>query len=96
MAEGEFMTLSVEIPPELESRLLEEAARKGVKAEDYAWLVLQERLQPEGTRQSVAGENGSAWSLLRSMAGTLEGPPDWSQELDHYLYGTPKRSESGE
>jgi hypothetical protein len=24
---------------------------------------------------------------------TVEGPEDWSQELDHYLYGTPKRGD---
>ena len=42
-------------------------------------------------------EDGSrAWAVLRSMTGTLEGPADWSQELDHYLYGTPKRGESNE
>jgi hypothetical protein len=23
--------------------------------------------------------------------GLVEGPEDWSSELDHYLYGTPKR-----
>jgi len=45
----------------------------------------------------VPDENGSrAWAVLRSMTGTLEGPADWSQELDHYLYGTPKRGESNE
>jgi len=27
------------------------------------------------------------------MMGTVEGPSDWSKELDHYLYGTPKRGE---
>ncbi len=43
----------------------------------------------------VPDEGGSrAWAVLRSMTGTLEGPADWSQELDHYLYGTPKRGES--
>ncbi len=32
-----------------------------------------------------------AWAVLKSMVGTVEGPADWSSELDHYLYGTPKR-----
>jgi hypothetical protein len=45
----------------------------------------------------VPDEAGSrAWAVLKSMTGTLEGPADWSQELDHYLYGTPKRGESNE
>ena len=47
--------------------------------------------------RTVADDDGSrAWAVLRSMTGTLEGPADWSQELDHYLYGTPKRGESNE
>jgi hypothetical protein len=25
--------------------------------------------------------------------GLIEGPEDWSSELDHYLYGTPKRGD---
>ena len=36
-------------------------------------------------------DNSRAWAVPRSMTGTLEGPADWSQELDHYLYDTPKR-----
>ncbi len=31
------------------------------------------------------------WDILDRMAGTIEGPGDWSIEHDHYLYGTPKR-----
>ena len=49
------------------------------------------------SRPSVPAKDGSpAWAVLRSMTGSLEGPADWSQELDHYLYGTPKRGESNE
>ena len=66
------------------------------------WLIdsatdgQQGGLGPDSPR-TVPGENGArAWALLRSMTGTLEGPADWSQELDHYLYGTPKRGESNE
>ena len=47
--------------------------------------------------RTVPDQDGSrAWAVLRSMTGTLEGPADWSQELDRYLYGTPKRGESNE
>ncbi len=36
---------------------------------------------------------GDAWDLLESFAGTIEGPEDWAEEHDHYLYGVPKRQE---
>lgn len=32
-----------------------------------------------------------AWDALDKLAGSIEGPADWSQNLDHYLYGSPKR-----
>jgi predicted DNA-binding antitoxin AbrB/MazE fold protein len=32
----------------------------------------------------------NAWDILEDMAGTYEGPQDWSSEHNHYLYGTEK------
>jgi hypothetical protein len=36
----------------------------------------------------------SAWEALDRLVGTVEGPADWASELDHYLYGKPKRNAS--
>ena len=36
-------------------------------------------------------EKSDLWNTLVKLAGTVEGPEDWSVEHDHYLYGTPKR-----
>jgi hypothetical protein len=37
----------------------------------------------------------AAWALLDSIArDDLDLPEDYVDELDHYLYGTPKRSEN--
>ena len=33
----------------------------------------------------------NAWDVLSKYAGTVEGPEDWSEEHDHYLYDIPKR-----
>jgi len=41
--------------------------------------------------QAAATQN-DPWAVLESMMGTIEGPADWSSELGHYLYGTPKRN----
>jgi hypothetical protein len=66
------------------------------------WLIDSATNSKQGGSDSdsprtVPDEDGSrAWTVLKSMAGTLDGPTDWSQELDHYLYGTPKRGESNE
>lgn len=42
------MTLTIDMPPELESRLHQAAARKGVAAADYALMLLKERLLSAG------------------------------------------------
>jgi len=34
-----------------------------------------------------------AWDVLERLAGTIDMPPDWASEHDHYLYGTPKRGD---
>ena len=84
------MTLTIEIPKELEIRLEHEAARKGVAPDECARILLEETLATHD-HESSAPPTNDAWSLLESMMGTVEGPADWSSEMDHYLYGTPKR-----
>jgi hypothetical protein len=32
---------------------------------------------------------GNVWDLLDEATGTVDAPPDWAAEHDHYLYGTP-------
>ena len=39
--------------------------------------------------KKIAEQN--LWDVLEDLTGKVEGPEDWSQEHDHYLYGTPKR-----
>ncbi|MDI6751496.1 MAG: hypothetical protein QME07_01365 [bacterium] len=38
-------------------------------------------------------ESQNLWSVLSDLAGKVEGPSDWSEEHDHYLYGTPKQKQ---
>ncbi len=43
-------------------------------------------------REEVSSEqNQNVWDVLNTLTGSVEGPEDWSQEHDHYLYGLPKR-----
>ena len=41
-------------------------------------------------------DQGDLWDFLESVAGTVDAPPDWAAEHDHYLYGTPKRDDKPE
>ena len=49
--------------------------------------------EEEETQQTVTfvQNQQNAWDVLESMMGTVEAPPDWSINHDHYLYGTAKR-----
>jgi hypothetical protein len=47
--------------------------------------------------EKVTSEKGQdAWDILEEMKGSLRMPKDWSEETDHYLYGTPKRAREPE
>ena len=52
--------------------------------EPNARYVLTIQPAPSGSEHNV-------WDTLEQLAGTVDAPPDWSSEHDHYLYGTPKR-----
>lgn len=49
-------------------------------------------------REIGPGATGTetAWDVLDQMAGTVDGPADWSAEHNHYLYGTPKQEDGPE
>ena len=44
------------------------------------------------TRASAVEAIENPWKLLEYLTGTLQAPPDWALEHDHYLYGAPKQS----
>jgi hypothetical protein len=45
---------------------------------------------PDGPEPRPEKEE-DAWDVLERLAGTVDAPPDWSEEHDHYIHGTPKR-----
>jgi hypothetical protein len=47
------MTLTIDLPPETENRLQQEAAKHGLDPGDYARVLIEQNLPP---RQTVGGE----------------------------------------
>jgi plasmid stability protein len=73
------MTLIIELPPEIERRLTEEAARHGQAAEEFARAVLEERLaaaSAAGQREAQMERNRQAIALLRQWSLEDEANPD--------------------
>lgn len=41
--------------------------------------------------------SGGALDFMKDLIGIItDAPPDWSEEHDHYLYGTPRRNRSAD
>lgn len=60
-------------------------------APDRRYLLTIDEPQDEGNSGT-----GDAWDVLEALAGSVEAPPDWALEHDHYLLGGPKRGEGAE
>lgn len=61
------------------------------------WVRAYERFEPWlsiAFRHPGLDTSESFHDFLERIAGSYDGPADWSAEHDHYLYGTPKRWES--
>lgn len=50
-----------------------------------------DQFQASAGRRTRVSEGESIWTVLKSLIGTVDAPPDWAAEHDHYLYGTPKK-----
>ena len=50
-------------------------------------FILNDYISDENTPETQQ----NAWDILEDLAGTYEGPQDWSSEHNHYLYGTAKQ-----
>jgi uncharacterized protein (DUF433 family) len=76
---------------ELKHRLHDQKARLHDQVERIAQL---EKQITQNVSSSASSQPSmpftDAWSVLKHYAGTIDGPADWSAELDHYLYGTQK------
>jgi len=62
------MTLIINIPPELESRLQQEASLQGGALDEYARMLLEKTLAPINSGRAEISK-GDAWSVLESMKG---------------------------
>lgn len=62
-------------------------------------VTVTERRAPEECGEGTSPppplptSNKGVFGQIFERTGLVDGPPDWSAELDHYLYGTPKRAD---
>jgi hypothetical protein len=73
------MSLTIDLSPELERRLAEEAARRGQGAAEFARSVLEERLTTTRSAEQIAAQvqrNQRAIALLRQWSAEDAASPD--------------------
>jgi hypothetical protein len=90
------MTLVLELPDKKEAALKAKAQAQGVSAEQYAQHVLDRDLE-----ESIPAEprdDRPIWEVIAEvMKDVPDGvfdrlPKDGASQVDHYIYGLPKRS----
>jgi len=86
----------IELPTELEERLRAEAERRGLEIGDYVRPAL-ETLANQPAAQLRERTAKPIWETAAELLADLPEeelarlPADGSEQIDHYVYGSPKR-----
>jgi len=86
------MTLTIELPDEEVKALAAKAQAQGVSAEQYARLVLEHDLKASPVRRPVSQSIREIWSDMPADV-RARMPRDGASQVDHYVYGLPKRNQ---
>jgi len=91
------VTLIIELPDNKEAALKAKAYAQGVSAEQYAETVLYRDLEEPANsaaapRRHISDVIREIWSDLPDDARALL-PADGTSQVDHYVYGVPKRDQ---
>ncbi|HWF07337.1 MAG TPA: hypothetical protein VG297_02680 [Bryobacteraceae bacterium] len=81
------MTLTIDLPEDQVQALKIRAEARGVSAEQYARQVLEHDLVPS---QPISGMMREIWADMPE-AVRAKLPRDGASQVDHYIYGLPKR-----
>ena len=86
------MTLTIDLPEEEVTVLAAKAQAQGVSAEQYARLVLERDLRTDAVRQPISQAIREIWSDMPPDV-RAKMPRDGASQIDHYVYGLPKRDQ---
>ena len=87
------MSLTINLPAEMERRLRDRADSEGLPAEAYVLRMIEREVKPPTSAGRPLHE------LIADVVGEvpeeelLKLPADGASEIDHYVYGHPKRNQ---
>ncbi len=90
------MTVTIELPEREIQTLAAKARSQGMSSEGYARMVIEQDLQPmpaqpgRKRRRPISEEIREVWADL-PVEVQAKIPVDGSTQVDHYVYGLPKR-----
>jgi len=93
------MTMKLELSPEVQAGLLAQAQESGLSLEAFAEQVLR-REALRGSREGstlVKAKERPIWDVISDIVKDVPDdvferlPKDGASQIDHYLYGLPKR-----
>lgn len=90
------MNLSVDIPDRLAAALKAKADELGMSESGYARQVLERELRPDDA--DVNSVDAPVWEAVTDIMRDVPDevfdrlPKDAASEVDHYIYGLPKRN----
>ena len=88
------MTLTLELPDSQEAALKSKAEAEGVTAEQYVQRMLDRDL---GHPPQAGTDDRPIWEVIQDIMKDVPDevfdqlPKDGASQVDHYLYGHPKR-----
>lgn len=86
------MTLTIELPDEKTAALAARAKAQGLSAEQYARQVLEHVLEIRSVpvRQPLSDAIREIWADMPTEV-QAKLPRDGASQVDHYVYGLPKK-----
>jgi hypothetical protein len=93
------MTMKLELAPEVQAGLLAQAQESGLSLEAFAEQVLKrEALRgSQGNGTPLTTNEGPIWEVITDIMKDVPDevferlPKDGASQVDHYIYGLPKR-----
>jgi hypothetical protein len=86
------MTLEIDPPDDQQAALSAKARTRGVSAEENAREVLERDLEAPASRRPISEVIREIWSDMPDDV-RAKLPRDGASQVDHYVYGLPKRDE---
>ncbi len=84
------MNLTIDLPNDEVTLLAAKAQAQGISTEHYARLVLEQDLRADEPQESISDAIREIWADMPADV-RAKLPHDGASQVDHYVYGLPKR-----